>query len=561
MALITCPKCGKRFSEHALACPQCGATKQEIERLVEEQKAKEAEERAVLKKRSLIALGIVALFVILSFGGYVAYINLSPITATCRADLQSTLQSSFYIQKKYKVRIPSGVQEIKEDAFKGCESMIAITIPNSVTSIGNYAFKDCSGLATMTIGNSVTSIGDDAFYGCTGLTYVCISDISAWCNIKFANWRSNPIEYAKHLYVSNVEVTNLIIPNGVTSIESHAFRGCCSFTSVTIPNSVTSIGSAVFNSCSGLTSVTIPNSVTDIGYDAFYGCTGLTSVCISEISAWCNIDFFSLESNPIYHAKHLCVNDVEVTNLVIPDGITRIRPYAFAGCSGLTSVTIPNSVTSIGEEAFADCSNLTTISIPLSVRNIDKNAFRGCSSLPVVNNLRYADTYLVGIVDKATSTCVIRDNTKWIGNDAFRESNITSIRIPNSVIDIGENAFYKCTHLQSVSLPNGITSLELGVFGECHQLKSIYLPKSVTEIDNIAFMNCNSLESISIPEGVTRIGGGAFEGCSSLSSITIPNSVTDLGGHVFDKCEYLTIKIPERFRGDGYISKYNVIFY
>ena len=132
----------------------------------------------------------------------------------------------------------------------------------------------------MTIGNSVTSIGNKAFSGCTGLTSVNTYDLEAWCKIIFFGFDSNPLKYAHHLYLNDVEVKDLVIPNSVTSIGDKAFYLCTGLTSVTIPNSVTSISKYAFMSCSGLTSVTIPNSVTSIGDKAFYDCSGITSVTI-----------------------------------------------------------------------------------------------------------------------------------------------------------------------------------------------------------------------------------------------------------------------------------------
>ena len=229
--------------------------------------------------------------------GYRAFYHCSGLTSvTIGNSVTSIGEDAFYqCSGLTSVTIGNSVTSIGSCAFCECSGLTSVTIPNSVTSIGYRAFFFCSGLTSVTIGNSVTSIGESAFGGCSGLKKVIVKDITAWCNIKFGDG-SNPLSYADHIYSDeNTEITDLVIPNSVTSIGRSAFGRCSGLTSVTIPNNVTSIGDYAFYKCSGLTSVTIGNSVTSIGNGAFWG------------------------------------------------------------CSGLTSVTIPNSVTSIGEDAFEDC--------------------------------------------------------------------------------------------------------------------------------------------------------------------------------------------------------------
>ena len=170
----------------------------------------------------------------------------------------------------------------------------------------------------------------------------------------------------------------------MTSIGEEAFSESSGLTSVTIPNSVKSIGESAFRACTGLTSVTIGSGVTSIGDDAFYYCNGLTSVHISDIAAWCNIDFSSSSSNPLSHAHHLYMNGEEVKDLVIPNSVTSIGDDAFYWCDGLTSVTIPNSVTSIGERAFTHCYDLTSVTIGSGVTSIGYSAFYYCTGLTSV---------------------------------------------------------------------------------------------------------------------------------------------------------------------------------
>ena len=207
-----------------------------------------------------------------------------------------------------------------------------------VTAIGAEAFYNCSNLTSVTIPNSVTTIGRYAFSNCSGLKSVKIYDLEAWCKISFASESANPLCYAHHLFLNDVEIKDLVIPNSVTTIGGLAFYKCSGLKSVTIPNSVTIIGSYAFSGCSGLTSVTIPNSVTTIGRSAFYYCSGLTSV-------------------------------------TIPNSVTTIGADAFYKCSGLKSVTIPNSVTTIGADAFRGCYGLTSVTIGVNVKTIEWRAF------------------------------------------------------------------------------------------------------------------------------------------------------------------------------------------
>ena len=318
----------------------------------------------------------------------------------------------------------------------GCASTV---IPDTVEEIGKCAFYNCSGLTSVVIPNSVTSIGDSAFCSCRGLTSVHIDDIAAWCNIEFNGSLANPLYYAKNLYLNGEKVTELVIPNSVTSIGEYAFYNCSGLTSVEIPNSVTSIGEAAFRdcsgltslvigngvtsigkyaffNCSGLTSVEIPNSVTSIGEHAFRTCSGLTSVVIgngvtrieenatvtsigscafmgctnlasvhiSDIAAWCKITFDGSKSNPLHCAHHLYKDGNEITNLEIPEGVTVISESAFTDCENLTSVTIPEGVTSIGESAFTGCSALTTVTLPKGVKKMPY-AFFNCTGITTIN--------------------------------------------------------------------------------------------------------------------------------------------------------------------------------
>ena len=257
------------------------------------------------------------------------------------------------------------------------------------------------------------------------------------------------------------------------------------------------------NNYQGLTTATIPETVTYNG----------TTYSVTYIGEWA---FQSCSS---------------LTSVTIPNSVTSIYRGAFRYCSSLTSINIPNSVTGIDDYAFEDCSSLTSITIPNSVTSIGSWAFEGCSSLPVVDNLRYADTYLVEAVDKSLSTYTIKAGTKWIGNSAFEDcSSLTSITIPNSVTSI---QFYEGQQ-----------------FSGCNSLTSIVVESGNTVYDSRD--NCNAIietatntliagcQSTTIPNSVTDIGMYAFENCSALTSVTIGNSVEDIDIYAFAGCSSLS---------------------
>ena len=149
----------------------------------------------------------------------------------------------------------------------------------------------------------------------------------------------------------------------VTGIADYAFSIKSKLTSVAIPSGVTSIGEEAFSSCTSLTSVTIPSGVTSIGEDAFRGCDSLNGVYITDIAAWCGIDFRDYDSNPLYYAHNLYLNNELVTDLTIPSSVTSIGDWTFSYCTSITNVTIPSGVTSIGQSAFGYCMALDGVYI------------------------------------------------------------------------------------------------------------------------------------------------------------------------------------------------------
>lgn len=393
--------------------------------------------------------------------------------------------------------IPDGVTSIGEHAFYNCKNITSISIPEGLESIGREAFGCCTNLKSVMIPTTLKKAGYFVFSECENLDSVYITDLAAWCRIEFGSSASNPVYYANKLYLNNVQLTDVVVPSNITNIKDWTFEGFSSMTNITIPSSVKNIGQYAFYGCTGLTSISIPTSIDSIGPGAFEMCENLNSVHISDIEAWCRIRFKYKTSNPLMYAQKLYCNEEIVTHLTIPASITDISNYAFFNCLQLNTIEISQGVKTVGNSAFENCTDLSSVKIANSVEKIGENAFKGCNSLPIIDNIRYADTYLVEATDKSLTTYNIKKDIKWIGEDAFYYcSNLEEIIIPDNVVNIGDFAFSQCGNVKTLILPNNLKTIGRAAFYDCDGLSSLNIPKSVEFMRTSAFASCNSLKEI-----------------------------------------------------------------
>ncbi|KOO30517.1 surface antigen -like protein, partial [Chrysochromulina tobinii] len=294
-----------------------------------------------------------------------------------------------------------------------------------------------------------------------------------------------------------------VLPASVTQIGGYAFRGCTSLASITLPASVTHIGVQAFSYCTSLASITLPESVTQIGGHAFDGCTSLASI-------------------------------------TLPESVTQIGSFAFRDCASLASITIP-SATLVDPSAFGEHTQVTFMALELIGASEDAWILEDPEWVAGMKGGRDGLGWVLS-ADKEEGRVggLNLSWKKWKGEElpasvarltALRElkmSNCKSLKsiadLPESVTQIGEQAFHGCTSLASITLPASVTQISGYAFEGCKSLASITLPESVMHIGEGAFEGCKSLASITLPESVTQIGAGAFYNCTSLLSITIPSA-------------------------------------
>lgn len=317
----------------------------------------------------------------------------------------------------------------------------------------------------------------------------------------------------------------------VTAIGAMAFFNANTITGVEILDGVTDIGETAFGSCGNLTSLVLPSSVKNIQSGAFSNCSKLVEVInkSAHITVTKNdyangsVGLYALEvfnANDTYTNKfttqngYLLYNDGADTllisytgddrNLVLPDGVTKIRNDAFRAYNDIVSVIIPDSVTKIGDSAFYNCNNLTSLTIGNGVKSIGNSPFYPCYKLvEIINNSPH-----------------ITVTNSYIGEFALSIANCDTAY--QSKLTADENGF--------IFYSDGTEKILVNYTGDKN---AIVLPDGVTKIHNYAFYNNDSLVRVVISDSVTEIGNSAFLSCDNLSSVTIGNGVTKIGNSAF----------------------------
>ena len=367
-----------------------------------------------------------------------------------------------------------------------------------------------------------------------------------------------------YTYLTNVTISSSVEYGNntynVIAIDNYAFSPNNTITSISISEGVTRIGKRSFKQCQKLTSISMPNSLTYIAPYAFFGCSELTSI-------------------------------------VIPQNVTIIDEWAFASCKKLSSVTLSEGLNTLKDNVFYSCEKLSTINIPNSISEVGHNIFGNCTSFPVFDNVRYADTYAIGVSDKTLSSYTIREGTKWMDSFVFNGcTNLTSFHVPQTLMGIDDRTFYgtlpivnitiadsnpyfslvdgvlidnrtsavvlcprnkvgsydipngmktifnsafrNCSGISSISMPNSVTIIGQYAFNNC-ALTSMVMSDNVVLIDQYTFSGCSNLQQINFPAALEKISLGAFSGCASLQSITLHENVNNILS-AFSNCTGLT---------------------
>jgi len=328
----------------------------------------------------------------------------------------------------------------------------------------------------------------------------------------------------------------LIIPRTyeglpVREIANYAFKGVTSVKELLIPSTIQVIGEGAFKECSNLEMIRY-NAVNCAALGRFGAFTkagqegkGITVIIGSEVP--------KLPEN-LFYTRSATVDDESISIVkVIFNGsnVTEIGQNAFYNCKKLTELEIPEGVTKIGRFAFMHC-GLKSVVIPTTVKNIGIDAFESCSDLETVqynakecervydNQLAATSAFQYAGNNSGGIKVIIGSEVTNIPDYLFsQDNNVTEIVFEgNNVIEIGYNAFYKAK-LTKIDIPAGVV-IKSSAFYCCTNLADVNISENV-EIGTEVFYGCSKLTNVTISKGVKRIGEKAFANCTSLTSVAL----------------------------------------
>jgi hypothetical protein len=467
--------------------------------------------------------------------------------------------------------LPSTVKQIAPYAFFGYKGT-SITLNDGLNTIGKGAFYNSS-LTTVSIPASVTAIDDSAFIASES-KYGKLTEITFAEDSMLTTIGSGVFQYQL--------LTEVTIPNTVTTVGNNLFYTCKQLKKVTLSSSMSTIPQSMFYSCSaleeviiqsditsigntafswsGIKKIDLPSSVSALGTQAFYNCQRLEYITFPE-----DMNLASIGNMMFYQGYAL-------KEITLPASVSTIEYGAFRKCTSLkyvdmskTQITELSSNTNSSVNGvptrygfFEECTKLVEVYLPEGLEVMESNLFKGCTSLTEIRIPEATHTIQELVFEncKSLETVLFAQNSKLesIGEYFFKpdvyDENYNSgvfrnttalkeINIPEGVEYIGGNAFEN-SGIEAITFPSTLTAISNSMFKNCQGLTQINIPGTVSNINDDAFLDCFNLTSVTLNEGNEYLGANAFGNCAGITSITIPSSMLRMGGNPFSNCVNIT---------------------
>lgn len=426
------------------------------------------------------------------------------------------------LQKIELQSVKASLRTIGKNAFKGCTSVEEVTIPQGILTVSNSAFEGCSGLTDVTI--AAKTINAKAFAECTNLKAVKMEEgVTTIQGMAFANTQISAVTIPSTLTTAGTTKegtiekgpfagTMIATVHGQTEDSTEAQEGA------TILPETKKIPDNLFLGCTSIIDVQIPETVTEIGQKAFKDASSVENVTFAV----------NTETGKV-------------------KGVEKIGISAFDGCSSLQELVLPETVTEVLQGAFANEGALVKadMSRTASLKKWDKESFKGDTALaevvlPTAGGITaIPDGAFAGCTSLTGENLKIPKNIVTITANAFKESGLKKLYIPNQVTTIGTSAFEACKNLEDVHISNNISIISQSTFKNCEKLEKIEIPVKVDQIGTNAFYG-SGLKDVYIfgdPEiggGITNTYAGMKNQLSVFEKEVVDETASAVSQHIFN---------------------------
>ena len=426
------------------------------------------------------------------------------------------------LQKIELQSVKASLRTIGKNAFKGCTSVEEVTIPKGILTVSNSAFEGCSGLTDVTI--AAKTINAKAFAECTNLKAVKMEEgVTTIQGMAFANTQISAVTIPSTLTTAGTTKegtiekgpfagTMIATVHGQTEDSTEAQEGA------TILPETKKIPDNLFLGCTSIIDVQIPETVTEIGQKAFKDASSVENVTFAV----------NTETGKV-------------------KGVEKIGISAFDGCSSLQELVLPETVTEVLQGAFANEGALVKadMSRAASLKKWDKESFKGDTALaevvlPTAGGITaIPDGAFAGCTSLTGENLKIPKNIVTITANAFKESGLKKLYIPNQVTTIGASAFEACKNLEDVHISNNISIISQSTFKNCEKLEKIEIPVKVEKIGTNAFYG-SGLKDVYIfgdPEiggGITNTYAGMKNQLSVFEKEVVDETASAVSQHIFN---------------------------
>lgn len=527
-----------------------------------------------------------------------AFLYCKELTSIVLPDSITTIPTNCFYECSSLTHVTLGkdVKTIEKGAFSKCVSLKSINFPESLESIGNEAFSKCESLKSIRLSQNIKNIGNEAFCGCAHLSTIDgngfdFGDIhaDAFKNTLFLNRLrlKNPLVIYDNCVLDGLYCKgNVIVPEGVTSICSAAFKNNRYLTGIKLPDTIDGISYSAFEGCVSLTDIKLPAALNCISQYLFKDCISLERIVFpTKINNFYDDAFINTPwlkthraTNPLVVVRDYLVDakrvkdvvhisgvktivdssfkkNIDIKEVIIEEGVERIDSSAFNRCYFLEKVTLPQSIKEIGSYAFANCAYLKEIVLPNSLETISKGLFFRCYNLEKVvlpANLKKIEDDAFWGCPNLTQLSIDTQRVE-VGDDVFgkrKEScpirmvaHATKKKIDGRyTLVINRNSNHEREELVEVIIPEGVEVIEHSAFKACKKLLRVHLPESLKVIEEQAFYECTSLQEINMPSQLTKIGFRAF-GETAITEIEFPDSLKSIESYAFCDSELRKVTI------------------